>query len=136
MRNILIAAFLYVLFCSGCSTFVSDEDVEKLTVKYQSGDYILLEDITRNDITLAKGTIVKLTFVAGDEWVKIYAYDKKEELLTSRRQLLIYMFEDEFPEEEFNPELLETELVKVAKLYNSSVPEKDKPKSRSGKKTK
>jgi len=136
MRNSIITAFICILFYSGCSTFVSDEDVEKLTVKYKSGDYVLLQDITRNDVTLAKGTVIKLTFVAGDEWVKIYAYDKKEELLTSRRQLLIYMFEDEFPEEEFNPELLEMELVKVAKLYNSSVPEKDKPKSRSGKKTK
>lgn len=136
MRKLLITAFVCTLFCAGCSTFVPDEDVEKLTVKYKSGEYILLQDVTRNDMTLAKGTVVKLTFVAGDEWVKIYAYDKKEELLTSKRQLLIYMFEDDFPDEEFNHELLETELAKVAKLYDSSAPEPKKQKEKTVKKTK
>ena len=140
MQNIRIIILLFVcslLFngCMGCSTLVEDDDIEPLTKKYQAGEYVLLQDVTRNDVTLAKGTVVRLTFAAGDEWVKIYAYDKKEELLTSKRQLLVYMFEDEFPEEEFNPELLETELAKVAQVYNSSVSEV-KQQSKSVKKTK
>lgn len=114
MKQIIIAVFFITLLFTGCSTFVPDEEFERLTVKYQSGDYILLQDVTRNEETLAKGTVVKLTFVAGDEWVKIYAYDKKEEVLTSKRHLLIYMFEDEFPDELFDAARLETELAKVA----------------------
>jgi type II secretion system-associated lipoprotein len=136
MRKILITVFISVIFCAGCSTFVPDEDVEKLTVKYQSSDYVLLQDVIRNDVTLEKGTVVKLTFVAGDEWVKIYAYDKREELLTSRRQILVYMFLDDFPGEEFNHELLDTELAKVAKPYDSSVSIPVQQKKKSAKKTK
>lgn len=135
-NKLLITALICAISCAGCSSFVADEDAERLAVKYQSGDYILLQDITRNDVTLAKGTVVKLTFVSGDEWVKIYAYDKKEELLTSRRQLLIYMFEDDFPDGEFNQELLETELAKVAQLYGSSAGSVDRQQDKSGKKTK
>jgi len=99
---------------AGCSSFVSEADIDRLTLKYQTGTYLLLQDITRNGVTIPKGTEVKLTFVAGDEWIKIYAYDKNEQLLTSKRQLLIYMFEDEFPDEEFKPELVDKELAKVA----------------------
>lgn len=135
MKKTIITFFICILFTVGCSTFIPDEDVERMTVKYQSGDYILLQDVTRNDVTLAKGTLVKLIFVAGDEWVKIYAYDKKEELLTSKRQLLVYMFEDDFPGEEFNHELLETELLKFARLYNSSAVEVKQQKGQSVKKT-
>jgi type II secretion system-associated lipoprotein len=136
MKKTIIAFTICILFTVGCSTFIPDEDVERLSVKYQSGDYILLQDVTRNDLTLAKGTVVKLIFVAGDEWVKIYAYDKKEELLTSKRQLLVYMFEDDFPGEEFNHELLESELLKIAQLYNSSAIELKQQKGQSVKKIK
>lgn len=137
MKNKLLLIILSGVFlCAGCSSFVPDEDVERLTLKYQSGDYILLQDVTRNDVTLTKGTIVKLIFVAGDEWAKIYAFDKKEELLSSKRQLLIYMFEDDFPDEEFNNELFETELSKVARIYSSSAVEVNKQKGKSGKSTK
>lgn len=124
MQNIRIIILLFVcslLFngCMGCSTLVEDDDIEPLTKKYQAGEYVLLQDVTRNDVTLAKGTVVRLTFVAGDEWVKIYAYDKKEELLTSRRELLIYMFQEDFPDEKFKVELLDAELAKVARPVDS-----------------
>lgn len=132
----LITVLISMVVGAGCSSFVPDDDAERLALKYRTGEYILLEDITRNDVTLAKGTVVKLTFVAGDDWVKIYAYDKKEELLTSRRQLLIYMFEDDFPDEEFKPELLENELSKIAKAVDSSTDDFRKGDNKSGKKTK
>lgn len=135
-KKLLITALMCALICAGCSSFVTDEDVEALSVKYQSDDYILLQDITRNDVTLAKGTIVKLTFVAGDEWVKIYAYDRKEELLSSKRQLLIYMFEDDFPDKEFNQALLDAELSRVAQLYGSSAGDGKKQQDKSGNKNK
>ena len=135
-KRFIIIVLMLIAAGTGCSSFVPDDDAERLTLKYRTGDYILLEDITRNDVTLTKGTVVKLTFVAGDDWVKIYAYDKKEELLTSRRQLLIYMFEDDFPDEEFKPELLEAELAKIVKAVNSSADNSGKSENRSGKKTK
>lgn len=124
MKKIISTVFICILISAGCSTFVPDEEVDRLTVKFQSYDYILLQDVKRNDITLAKGTVVRLTFVAGDEWVKIYAYDKKEELLTSQRQLLIYMFEDDFPDEEFDVARLDAELAKIAVQYGSGTQKK------------
>ncbi len=139
MQNtrIIITMFICSLLftgCKGCSSLVKDDDVEPLTKKYQAGDYVLLQDITRNDVTLAKGTVVKLTFVAGDEWVKIYAYDKKEELLTSKRELLIYMFQDDFPDEKFKVELLDAELARVARPVDSA--ESGKSDTKKNKKTK
>jgi len=112
--KLLSIVLSFLLLGAGCSSFVSEADIDRLTLRYQTGTYLLLQDITRNGVTLPKGTEVKLTFVAGDEWVKIYAYDKNEALLTSKRQLLIYMFEDDFPDEEFKPELVDKELAKVA----------------------
>jgi hypothetical protein len=53
-----------------------------------------------------------------------------------KRQLLVYMFEDDFPGEEFNHELLESELLKIAQLYNSSAIELKQQKGQSVKKIK
>ncbi len=116
----LIVYLLFILLCTGCSTFIPEDDVDRLTAKYQSGNYILLQDIQRNGVALSKGTVVKLTVSVGDEWIKIYAYDMKEELLSSSRQLLIYMFEDDFPHEKFKEELLDSELARVVKLIDNA----------------
>jgi type II secretion system-associated lipoprotein len=109
-----------VLFSAGCSSFVPEEDSERITLKYQAGEYVLLDDINRNNIVFSKGSIVKLLVVTGDDWVKIYAYNSNEELLSSKRFLLLYLFEDDFPDEKFNQEFLDAELLKAVRPKGSA----------------
>ncbi len=127
---ILIGSFLIgSLFITGCSTFVPDEDSERITLKYQAGEYVLLEDINRNNVIFSKGSIVKLLVVTGDEWVKIYAYSSSEELLASNRFLLLYLFEESFPDKKFNQEFLDAELLKLVRQKGSADYNKKETKS-------
>lgn len=107
----LIAGFIF----TGCSTFITDEEIDRIKLKYQGGAYLLLQDIERNDVTLAKGTVVKLTVVPGEEWIKFYAYDTREPLLSSNRLILIFLFKDDFSEKEYDGEFLDRELTKLVK---------------------
>ena len=115
-RIILVVSLLV----TGCSSFIPDEDVERITLKYQAGEYVLLQDLNRNNIIFPKNSPVKLIVLAGDDWVKVYVYNSSEELLASKRLILLHMFETDFPEEKFNQELFETELAKLIKFKDPS----------------
>ncbi len=118
---ILIGSLLAgVLFSAGCSSFVPEEDSERISLKYQAGEFVLLEDINRNNLVFSKGSVVKLLVVTGDDWVKIYAYNSNEELLASTRFLLLYLFEDDFTDKKFNQEFLDGELLKIVRPKGSS----------------
>ncbi|HNX25758.1 MAG TPA: hypothetical protein PKG60_17050 [Spirochaetota bacterium] len=124
-RFILIAALLV----TGCSTFIKDEDSEQISLRYQAGEYILLQDLNRNNVIFPKNSSVKLIVLTGDDWVKIYAYNSREELLASNRFLLLYLFEDDFPDGKFSQEYLDSELLKIVKQKNlSDQPNKEKAK--------
>ena len=118
--NLRIIILIGSMLITGCSSFVPDDDTEKITLKYQAGEYVLLEDLNRNNVIFSKGSIVKLLVVTGDEWVKIYAYNSDEELLSSTRFLLLYLFEGDFPDEEFSQEVLDAELLKVVRPKGAS----------------
>ncbi len=107
--------FIALIFTSACSTFIRDEDSGTLLLKYQAGEFVLLQNISRNEEILPANSIVKLIVVPGDEWVKIYAYDSSEELLVSKRVLLLYLFQSDFPDEKFSQEFLDAELLKLVK---------------------
>lgn len=121
-RIILIGSLLL----PGCSSFVKAEDSEKLSLKYQAADYMLLQDLKRNDKILPKDTSVKLLVLTSDDWVKIYAYNSSEELLNSNRLLALYMFEDDFPDKKYSEEYLDSQLLKIVKQKDTSgKPEKE-----------
>ena len=109
--NISIIILIMSLLMAGCSTFIKDEDSEKISLKYQAGEYVLLQDLNRNDIIFPKNSVVKLIVLTGSDWIKIYAYNSGEELLASNRLLLLYLFDGDFPKEKFSQE---TEEVVVA----------------------
>ena len=100
---------------SACSTFMRDEDADRITVKYQEGEYVLLGDLTRNNVTIPKNTVVKLLVETSSDWVKVYAYDSKEELLKSTRLLLLYLFDTDFPDEKFDQEYFDSEINKLVR---------------------
>lgn len=94
-----------------------DDDVEKLKV-YESAngisqDYILLQDVERNNMTLAKGERVRIIIVTNDEWIKVYAYKASDDILKSVRFLILHMFNDDFPESKFDREKFDVELAKI-----------------------
>jgi len=88
-----------------------------------------LQDVTINELSLPKGTVVKLIIVGGDEWVKVYAYNAKEDLLLAHRFLILYMFEDDFPDKEFNVDLLDKELANIVKPSTNSSDEASQQKT-------
>ncbi|HRS63516.1 MAG TPA: type II secretion system-associated lipoprotein [Spirochaetota bacterium] len=127
-KIIFLLLISFLSFVSACSTFIPEEDVDSLNKRY-SGDYILLQDVTINELSLPKGTVVKLIIVGGDEWVKVYAYNAKEDLLLANRFLILYMFEDDFPDKEFNVDLLDKELANIVKPSTNSSDEASKQKT-------
>lgn len=127
-----IGSFLFIaaLLLSGCSTFIPDEDSEQISLKYQAGEYVLLQDLNRNNVIIPKNTALKLIVLTSDDWIKVYAYNSSEEILASNRFLLLYLFQEDFPEEKFSQEYLDAELLKIVKPRNSSVqPKTEKTKS-------
>ncbi len=116
-RIILIASLLM----AGCSTFIPDEESDKISLKYQAGEYLLLSDVIRNDLIFPKNSVVKLIVLTGDDWVKVYAYNSSEELLASNRFIVLYLFDTDFPDEKFSQEYLDAELLKLVRPKNSAV---------------
>ncbi|HPS56934.1 MAG TPA: hypothetical protein PK514_02410 [Spirochaetota bacterium] len=146
MKKILLFfAVTQGLIITACSTFIPDEDADKLKM-YESvngsyQEYILLEDVDRNDLVLEKGERVKIIIVTGDEWVKVYAYRANDDLLKSVRFLILQMFTDDFPDNKFNREKFDLELGKIvvkagASVDKKSTEEKKKPVKKANKKGK
>lgn len=125
MKKILFFfTLIQLIVISGCSSFIADEDVEKLKV-YESDngtyqEYVLLEEIVRNGMVLAKGEIVRILIVTDDEWIKVYAYRASEGLLKSVRFLVLHMFDDDFPDSKFDREKFDLELGKIIAKAGSS----------------
>ena len=112
LRFFLITGLLLI---SACSSFIKDDDANRITLQYQEGEYILLDDLTRNNVTLPKNSAVKLLVETSSDWIKVYAYDSKEELLKSTRLLLLYLFDVDFPDEKFNQEYFDSEINKLVR---------------------
>jgi len=110
-----------VLPISACSTFMKDEDIDRVTLKYQEGEYVLIDELKRDNVSLPKNTAVKLLVETSSDWVKIYAYDSKEELLKSTRLILLYLFDTDFPNERFDQELFDSEMNKLVRPRGANV---------------
>lgn len=144
-RILLFFAVIPVLFIAACSSFIPDEDVDKLKV-YESvngtyQDYIILEEVDRNDLVLEKGERVRILIVTGDEWIKVYAYRSRDDLLKSVRFLVLQMFNDDFPDGKFDREKFDLELGKIvakagAAEERKTTDEKKKPVKKADKKGK
>lgn len=135
-KLLLLLIFMSALLFPGCSTFIPDEEIDKLKVYEEEGgvytDYVLLQEIHQNEIVLPAGTKVRLVVVAGDDWIKVYAYRAEEDLLKSMRVLVLIMFDDEFTDEEFDEVKFDAELSKVVRKYD----EKDSTVNKNRKKNK
>lgn len=130
---------------TACSTFIPDEEADKLKV-YESvngsfQDYILLEEVDRNDLVLKKGERVRVIIITDDECVKVYAYRASDDILKSVRFLILHMFNDDFPDGKFNREKFDQELGKIvakagASKEKDASADKKKPEKKEKKKAK
>ena len=89
-----------VAFCSG--RFVKREELKFLHEKYQ-GDFILKKKVdVGNNETMKAGTKVKVYFRSDSESVKVYAYKANEPREQAMGKNIIYLFETDFPDEEYD----------------------------------
>lgn len=115
MRYFSLAVMLILLASIlSCKSFVPDEGVEKLE-KWEDSRYVLLKDITHGDLTLKSGTAVGIITVTGKDWVKIYGYDASVDLLVAERVLLLYLFEDVFPDEKYDETVVQARFAEIAR---------------------
>lgn len=99
---IIVVASLFL----GCSSFVKENEHEVLRSyeKSNGGDvrYTLLKNIEINKVKVKKGTSVKVILIADEDWIKVYVYKSGEDILKSKRFLVLYLFEDDFPKKKFD----------------------------------
>ncbi|HPA62701.1 MAG TPA: hypothetical protein PLH15_01060 [Spirochaetota bacterium] len=97
MNRYLLVLLFSVIFLSSCVTLIKDEEIDAIK-KYEEGTYILKTNLMDNmGNTLSKGTRVKIISKTTNEYVKFYAYSSDEPLLESKRFLLLYLFQEDFP---------------------------------------
>ncbi|HOA08381.1 MAG TPA: hypothetical protein PK419_07645 [Spirochaetota bacterium] len=97
MNRYLLVFLFSLISLSSCVTLIKDEEVDTIK-KYEEGTYILKTNLTDNmGNSLSKGTRVKLISKTTNEYVKFYAYSANEPLLESKRFLLLYLFQEDFP---------------------------------------
>ncbi len=121
MKKLKTLLFLSALFffALSCSTFVKDKEAEKLVNYEKSGDqfidYTLLQDVKTGDHLIKKGEKVRIVITVGGDWIKVYVYRAEEDLLLSRRNLALYLFEDDFPDKKYSPDFLREKINEVVK---------------------
>lgn len=117
--NLVLLSSFMLCFSLSCSTFVKDKEAEKLQSYERTGDqfidYILLQDVKTGDYLIKKGDRVRILITAGGNWIKVYVYRADEDLLLSIRVLALYLFEDDFPDEKYDPVFFQEKLHEVVK---------------------
>jgi len=101
--NRLYKLLLFVLLFSlaSCSSFVHEDAVEKLK-EYEKNSYKMKIDKLVNKLSLKTGEMVHLKIETTDDSIKVYALPVNSDLLKSQWILVLYMFEGEFPDEDFD----------------------------------
>lgn len=97
MNRYLLVLLFSLISLSSCVTLIKDEEIDVIK-KYEEGTYILKVNLMDNmGNTISKGTRVKIISKTTNEYVKFYAYSSDEPLLESKRFLLLYLFQEDFP---------------------------------------
>ena len=115
MKYKLAALMTLFSIMTACSSFVKDESMPELK-KYEKATYILQKTVRDNGPVLTKNQKVKIVVMTGDSWVKVYGYPAGDDKLKTGRSLLLYLFDDDFVNDEFNIKVFEQELFKVVKI--------------------
>lgn len=102
-----------VALAVSCSHFFTVQSKAELS-EFEKKTLVIANDIKVNQDVLVKGQKIKIKIFTGSDWVKIRGYDANKDPLQAKQVLLIYMFEDEFPEKKFSMEFLAQRLGDIA----------------------
>lgn len=109
MKNLnILLLFIFILTLS-CSSFVKDEQRPEIDLLEKS-IYTLTTDIEIGGKSLKAGDTVMIIITYDNDWIKAEAYLESAGKLRGERVRLLYMFEDDFPEKEFNIKQFKNEL--------------------------
>ena len=114
MKKNLIITFI-CLFIASCSSFVKKEEQELLK-QYEASAYTMQKDVTIGQNVLPRNTKVRLLILSGD-WIKVYALRYDDDILQQRRMLLLYLFQDDFPNGKFDVDVFQEKLYEVARPF-------------------
>jgi type II secretion system-associated lipoprotein len=112
VKKFFIIKFICLFFIS-CSSFVKDEE-NKILKQFEVPVYILQKDVTIRQHVIPKNAKVKLFILSGD-WIKVYGYRYEDDILQQKRMLLLYLFQDDFPNEKFDVDFFQEKLYEVVK---------------------
>lgn len=130
MRRYFAFISLIIFLATGCAPFIRDESVPKL-LELEGQIYRTKKkiDLTGSgypfqDIEIPDGMDVRLVVALGTDWVKIYGYpySGEDSRLREPRYLILYMFEDDFPDKKFDPEYLKKRLYSLVEIKEQSGP--------------
>ena len=113
MRITIVLACIAVVGFIYCSSFVK-KDMKPLLKELQKEEYVLQQDVSIGGLTLAKNQRIKIVIASGKEWVKVYGFPVGEDELKSRRVLILYLFENDFPAKVFDLSVFKNKLKEVA----------------------
>jgi type II secretion system-associated lipoprotein len=108
LLRLKLMLFFLLPLCA-CTSFITKPE-ETLLKEKEKNVYILKKDIDLETKKLKKGDAVRILIATGREWLKVYAYPVRVEKLKAERFLLVYLFEDEFVNKQFNIDLFNEKL--------------------------
>ena len=102
-----------------CATpMLQDDEIATLNEAY-SGVYVLTQDVDAgNSVTVRAGTKIRLYFKSGEGSVKVYGYHPDQSREGAVGNNILYLFEADFPEGEYDRAFLELKLNKVVRKLN------------------
>jgi hypothetical protein len=128
MRFIITIAIAMMLIMS-CSQFIRDDAVPGL-VEYETQIFRAKKKADPQDqglpfeeLPFEENADIRLVIALGENWIKVYGYRDTGEhaKLTERRYLILYMFEEDFPDSRFDPEYLKKRLYSVVEVKEQSI---------------
>ncbi len=101
--NIIYKTVLFgvLLGLISCSYFVKDEEVKKLYAHHKE-TYKMKVDKSANELKLKSGEKVRLKIVESSESIKVYAMPISSDMLKGQWVLILYIFDTEFPNQEYD----------------------------------
>ena len=112
----LAISFVFFLGFEACSgRFVKRDELDYLHKKY-NGTYIISQKIdVGNKDEIKAGTRVKLFFTSNSESVKVYAFKFNVPREQAIGKNILYLFETDFPDEEYDRQLFEKKLAALVR---------------------
>jgi type II secretion system-associated lipoprotein len=121
VKGSIALIFVLVLF-SSCTHLIKDEDRAALKDFEKDKDQLVKDLVNNNAIVMPKGTVVRVMVLTSSDWVKVYAMDNSGDPVVVQRYLLLYLFDDDFPNKVFDNDAFKERLAKCAVKIDPSKP--------------